>query len=178
MTISLDMSQKQHEPVEISEASLSFFVEKLLGHSSQPPLSRIAESTRGKPKQLMCHCVAPANPLENNDSLQIKLSYSMSATGKKVRNPVLWVHSLTLNTCLNQLLHPMDIFPMPWLHWIKVLSSWYGCWHPSPICSHLCVWYFPEKNQPPCCASKPAVSRQPRLLHQAPLLHQLKIHEE
>lgn len=121
MTISLDMSQKQHEPVEISEASLSFFVENLLQHSS-----RIAESTTGKPKQLTCHCVAPANPLENNNSLQIKFSCSMSATGKKIRKPVLWVHSLTLNTCLNKLLHPMDIFS----HAVAVLSiifCWVGC---------------------------------------------------
>lgn len=53
----------------------------------------------------------------------------------------------------------MDIFPKSWLHWIKVLSSWYRSWHSSPICPHLCVWYFPEKNQPPHCAANPAVSR-------------------
>lgn len=117
----------------------------------------MAESTTGKPKQLTCHCVAPANPLKNNNSLQIKLSSSLSVTGFQVRKLVLWVHSLTLNTCLNKVLHPMDILPIPWLQWIKVLSSWHGCWHSSPICSHLCARYFPERTNLP--APNPTVPR-------------------
>lgn len=128
-----------------------FFCGKLVtafqSSSSLCVSSGMAESPTGKPKQLTCHCVAPTNPLENNNSLKIKLSSSMSVTGFQVRKPVLWVHSL--NTCLNKFLHPMDILPIPWLEWIKVLSSWHGCWHSSPICSHLCVWYFPERTNLP-----------------------------
>lgn len=150
--------------------------------------SRIAESTTGKSQQLTCHCVAPANPLESN-SLQIKLSCSMSATGKKIRKPVLWVHSLTFNTCLNKLLYPMDIFPIP--------LPFFPFYPGGPLdksaeflvrmlalISHLFPAMFgifqKRTNLPVVLQTQlcPGVSRQPRLFYQAPLLCQLKIYEE
>lgn len=111
----------------------------------------MAESTTGKPKQLTCHCVAPANPLKNNNSLQIKLSSSLSVTGFQVRKLVLWVHSLTLNTCLNKLLHPMASHPVaPMDKSAELLARMLA------LISHLfpsMCSVFSRKNQPP--RSKP-----------------------